>query len=165
MVVTYCMVVKIVYPTFFRFYMRRIRTDLLTFIWQSVIYYNSYGFFFLPKGNNGTAEKSVANDQSKSVHRPIVSSGDNCLLFFDFHDAAGVLFNRMSVSRSIGYYYAFLYFFQIKHKLEVCFNEQNRNITNVMTVENTESECQLMFNVKNKNIYCPRSALLSITMI
>lgn len=41
--------------------------------------------------------------------------------------------------------------FQIKHKLEVCFNEQDRNSTDVLVVENPtmirESTCQLLFNV------------------
>lgn len=43
-----------------------------------------------------------------------------------------------------------LFYFQIIHKLEVCFNEPNLNTTEVLVVEDPnmrESTCQLLFNV------------------
>ncbi|KAE9537423.1 hypothetical protein AGLY_006446 [Aphis glycines] len=85
-----------------------------------------------PDGNDGTTEKSFANNQPESVHSSIAGSSHNRLLFFDFHDAAGNLYSI------------------IIHKLEVCFNEQNKNATEVLVVENPiimrESACQLLFN-------------------
>lgn len=121
------------------------------------------------KGNDGTTEKSVANNQPESVHSSIAGSSHNSLLFFDFHDAAGnlypivyniiiiaVLFSIeliiFQVQRLTHNRLLFLYF-QIIHKLEVCFNEQNKNATEVLVVENPiimrESTCQLLFNVIN----------------
>jgi len=38
-------------------------------------------------GNDGTAEKSVANNQPESVHSSIAGSRHNHLLLFYFHDA------------------------------------------------------------------------------
>lgn len=60
---------------------RRIRANDVT------IFYCVHSLFV--SGNDGTAEKSVGNNQPEPVHCSIAGPGHNRLLLFDFHDAAG----------------------------------------------------------------------------